>query len=233
MDFGKIADLLFPKRCLACGCSHNNYLCPSCRRSLLPVKIQRCPICEKSSFAGITHSSCRTRYSLDGGFSLYVYDRLWKKIISEIKFRLVREATDYLGRELAIKLRDCPLAPRWKSSHFIFVPVPIHYLKFKWRGFNQSEEILKSIGARLGLPLELSLVKRTRLTKSQAGLSQKLRKNNISGAFAVNENKTKDVREKNFVVFDDIWTTGTTIKELAKTLKKAGAGQVWGLTICR
>lgn len=83
------------------------------------------------------------------------------------------------------------------------------------------------VAQKLNLSFDKSVLKRKLATKSQVDLSQQQRKENIDKAFEIIE----EVRGKSFYIFDDVWTSGATLKSAAKTLKQAGAENVWGLTL--
>jgi len=134
--------------------------------------------------------------------------------------------------ELAIEaLRGRAVVSRWRERGFIFLPLPLFPARRLWRGFNQSEVILKGICRYFNLPFRTGLLKRESWTKEQARLRPGERAENIKNAFVVAD--AKETKRKNLVIFDDVWTTGATLMEAAKALKSAGADQVWGLTLCR
>ena len=119
----------------------------------------------------------------------------------------------------------------WRRELFTFTSVPLFPARRLWRGFDQSERMLKGICLKLNLPFKENVLERRRWTREQAKLTAKKRLKNIIGAFAA-VNKTS-VKNQNWVIFDDVWTTGSTLKESAKVLKTSGAKQVWALTLCR
>lgn len=106
------------------------------------------------------------------------------------------------------------------------LPVPIHPLRLRQRGFNQTAFLLK---AQRLLPLKTGWLKKKRFTPQQAGLTGKSRRENVRGSFAV---KTA-VASKKLLIFDDVCTTGQTLGEVCRCLKKAGAAEVHILTLSR
>ncbi len=102
------------------------------------------------------------------------------------------------------------------------VPVPLHPTRYWQRGFNQSLEIARFIATRLRLPLRPELCRRTRATPPQRNLNARQRHRNPHGAFAA----TKATQGLDIAVIDDVMTTGATVREVAETLKRAGAGRV-------
>ena len=104
----------------------------------------------------------------------------------------------------------------------LLIPMPLHPQRLQERGFNQSLEIAKIIAKQRQIPLDYQSVVRTKLTPPQASLPLKERAKNIKGVFAVNANLTG----KRIAIVDDVMTSGASLNELAKTLKKAGASHV-------
>lgn len=132
--------------------------------------------------------------------------------------RLLAEAVEQLGRSDD----DAPL----------LVPVPLHASKRGERGFNQAELIVRSAVKSLPQRLEVaSILKRERATHSQVGLTREERVANMRNAFRVTD--PERVKERTVIVVDDVMTTGTTVSECARVLKKAGAEKVWAATVAR
>lgn len=116
-------------------------------------------------------------------------------------------------------------------SESVFVPVPLHKKKLRKRGYNQAELLAKGLGKRFGLPV-VDCLQRVKETKTQVGLSKEERASNSRNAFAFNpafQNNLRGIKQA-FLV-DDVVTSGATLRECAKVLKKAGVEKVWGLTL--
>lgn len=227
-------DLLFPKRCVGCR-KFGVYFCGECIANIKQGELV-CPICEKGAVGGQTHPFCRHRNSLDGLWSLGVYGGALRSAITQLKYKWVRVLAEELI-DLVVQYWAfyqpfiLDKIKRSQGKGWVVVPVPLHALRQRWRGFNQSALIGQSLSKRLGLDYS-DVLKRTRFTKPQVGLKGKLRQENIKGAFAI----TSDFKPQtmNYVLLiDDVWTTGSTLRECAKVLKKAGAKQVWALTLAR
>jgi ComF family protein len=120
------------------------------------------------------------------------------------------------------------------GKEILVVPVPLHVRKLRQRGFNQSELIARAalkLKSNAGLRLNADLLERRRETKSQIGLSRHQRRENIRGAFVVAKPDELDGRE--VLLVDDVFTTGTTVSECARVLRRAGASKVYVATVAR
>ena len=221
-----ILDFIFPVSCLGCG-KPGMYICSECLGRVQVLK-PVCPYCEKASIDGFTHASCAKKYGLDGLTSIWKYEGVLKKAIQTLKYKYATEIT----RELCGYF-----VPQIHKSSFIIpnssvlVPIPIYWYRENYRGFNQSVKIGKVVAEKMGWGFELDLLIKTKPTTSQAGLSVKDRKKNLRDVFAINPNYLLPVT--NYLLFDDVFTTGSTLKEAAKVLKKNGASRVWGMTLAR
>jgi len=116
-----------------------------------------------------------------------------------------------------------------QSCHII--PVPLHPSRLKEREFNQSAILASVIGDRLGIPVLTDILLRERHTRPQVELDMKERKRNVVGAFSVQNGEM--IIDKDIILVDDVYTTGSTVNECAKSLKKNGAGMVYVVTIAR
>ncbi len=223
------SDWLFPKECFVCN-KKGSYLCPTCQSSLACQKEQFCPICGRLSIGGFSHPACLKKQGLDGLVSLFPFRSPVGKMLKSFKYHQVRELENSLASLTASALSENKILRFWRRQLFNFTSVPLFPARRLWRGFDQSERILKGTCLKLNLSFEENVLERRRWTKVQVKLIAKKRLRNMIGAFAV-VNKTL-IKNKNWVVFDDVWTTGSTLKESAKVLKISGAKQVWALTLC-
>ncbi|HUB01648.1 MAG TPA: ComF family protein [Terriglobales bacterium] len=164
------------------------------------------------------------------------YDEKLRDLVHLLKFDQVRPAAKVLGGLLAASIAK--LAPSLPSGSIAVVPVPLHFRKQAQRGFNQAELIarcgLKQLSrSEQSAPFELmphALI-RARETGSQIGLTRHQRRENLRGAFKVGD--PTQVRDRNILLVDDVYTTGATASECARVLLRAGAARVWVATVCR
>ena len=198
-----ILDLIFPKSCLECGRS-GGYICEACL-----AKVGR----------GRT-----SRYSI----SLFKYEGVIRKAIIALKYKFAFDIAKELAEACVSKIRSSPylLVP-----NACLVPIPLHKTRQNWRGFNQAEEVGKLLADKLGWKFEPNLLLRKTSGKPQVGLKGKARHENIKDVFEVNTNIQKNIGKSTVLVFDDVYTTGSTMREAIKTLSKRGFKRVFGLTI--
>jgi ComF family protein len=110
-------------------------------------------------------------------------------------------------------------------------PVPLHVKRVRHRGFNQAALLARTLGRRLGLPVSFDCLLRTCWTEPQTRLNREQRLHNVKDAFQVVD--TDKVKDRRILIVDDVYTTGTTLNECAKTLKGAGALEVHAVTVSR
>lgn len=113
----------------------------------------------------------------------------------------------------------------------VLVPVPLHRLRERRRGFNQAEILGKILAEAWSLPFLPDLLIRQKKTEPQYKLEGKERKDNVRGAF--NLGYKLSAKSYKLLLFDDVWTTGATMRTCGNLLKRAGARFVWGLTLAR
>jgi ComF family protein len=161
------------------------------------------------------------------------YESGLRELIHLLKFSGVRPAANILGRMLAEAIAR--LEPEFPAEGVAVVPVPLHRTKLRQRGFNQAELIacaaLKINPAPDRLRLYAGMLERTRETASQIGLTSHQRRENLRGAFRVAQRELVQGRE--VLVVDDVYTTGATVSECARVLRRAGATKVWVATVAR
>lgn len=186
-----------------------------------------CAVCGRQAVSGITHPICKRRHDIDGVFTSLVYRGVAKKLVYQFKFQPYLTNLRYIVSDLFYEgLIQQELFFKINHAHAVLVPIPLHTARERSRGYNQSEILATDLGKRLGLPVK-NLLTRTKPTVSQVGKTQKERRENIKGVFAL---KGK-VDASTVLLIDDVLTSGATMNEAAKTLKRAGVKEVWGLAL--
>lgn len=226
-----LLDFFFPKRCLSCG-KLGKYLCPHCLLLIRFIKINVCPVCERPAIGGAVHPGCQTRYSLDGLISFCVWEGPIKIAIHRLKYKpwILDLAPTLISLVVPSDLSRYQFIDKEKP---IVVPVPLYSTRRRQRGFNQAALLAELLAKKLNLQFRDDILFRKKKTKPQAELKGKERRKNIEDAFALNPNFKFPITNYQFLLFDDIWTTGATLRTCGAVLKRAGAKKVWGLTIAR
>jgi ComF family protein len=160
------------------------------------------------------------------------YDGGLRELIHLLKYNAIRPAANVLGRMLAEAIAE--LAPDFPAESVAVIPVPLHRAKLREREFNHAELIART-AVKLMAPARLHLcagaLERKRETPSQTGLTSHQRRENVRGAFGVAQPEAAKGRE--VLVVDDVYTTGATVSECARVLRRAGATKVWVATVAR
>jgi ComF family protein len=161
------------------------------------------------------------------------YEGGLRELIHLLKYGGVRPAANVLGRMLAETIAGLELNS--SSEPIAVIPVPLYRARLRDREFNQAETIaraaLKFTPASSGLRLCPGLLKRKRETVSQTGLTRHQRRENVRGAFAVS--RPEMIKGRPVLLVDDVYTTGATVSECARVLRRAGATKVWVATVAR
>lgn len=223
----KCLSLLWPEVCPFCEMLSKKGICDQCSKDLkeLEVKEPKCFKCgktilnEEDSFC--TDCTKQGRY-FECGTALWNHQGVVSESIYRFKYHNQRRYGMLIGRRIAESLRD--EVDKWGPQ--VIIPVPLCKRRRRERGFNQSLILALEIGEILNIPVR-EYVKRVKETLPQKNLDKQSRKANLREAFIIDEMP----RLKRVLIVDDIFTTGSTIDEMAKILKKAGVLQVFFLTI--
>jgi len=231
--FDFFLNFLYPHRCLSCG-KFGKYICDHCAAKIEFIDNNICPVCRKPAIDGKTHPKCQTRYSLDGLTSFFEYQRVIRKAIKKIKYRPFAFDISKILVSLALEKvdRDNLFSQIIKQKPFL-VPIPLHRSRERVRGFNQAEVLGKILADELNLSFFPDLLIRHQKTLPQYALKGRERKKNVRKAFKINPNYQLSIINYQFILFDDVWTTGATMRTCGNLLKRAGAKSVWGLTMAR
>jgi len=220
-------DFLFPKFCLSCN-KIGTYLCPKCQNKLEYFTYETCLYCERKSPYGLTHPGCQQEFGIDGHLTVFKYNETLKRIIKAFKYR--RAIAVWEEFRLLINPNKLIKLNNWPKANFL-QPIPLHINKLNDRGFNQAGFITAFFNQFLKLEVN-DLLLREKETKPQAQItSKRKRKSNISGAFRLK--KKTEVKNSVIILVDDLLTTGDTIKEAGKVLKRNGARLVFALTLAK
>ncbi|MFY9972742.1 MAG: ComF family protein [Chromatiaceae bacterium] len=228
MSPSSILDTLFPPTCLLCGApgSRDLDLCDGCAGAL-PWNRHCCARCalplDGAELDGALCGACQRRAPpYERCLAALRYETPVPNLVGAAKFRGRMNAVRLLGQLLArsVQAAGQPLPE-------VLVPVPLHRRRLAERGYNQALEIARVVARQLELPLEPGCCDRGVATLPQAGLDEGSRRRNIRGAFRARS----PLGLRDLAIIDDVVTTGSTVEELARVLKRAGAlhVQVWAL----
>jgi ComF family protein len=248
---GQIAEslfsVLFPSDCRICGAPLVKIsrlpLCQECLDAMRPIAGGVCALCGERLFSpyafadGASESRCGLCRRIEPAFARAAaygsYESGLRELIHLLKYGGVRPAANVLGRMLAEAI--AALEPGFPPDSVAVIPVPLHHTRLRQRGFNQAELIARAAMKVSGLGDRLHLcaavLERKRETTSQIGLTSHQRRENLRGAFRVARPEAVSGRE--VLVVDDVYTTGATVSECARVLRRAGATKVWVATVAR
>lgn len=224
-------DFVFPKYCINCR-KIGAYICANCFSFISFDVSMICLVCNNPTFDGVTHPKCRGKYTIDGAFSAVAYKGVVKKLIYNFKYKpFLSDLKNTLNELFYESIIQNEIFQKAYISKPILVPIPLHSKRLRKRGYNHARLLSEGLSKKLNLPM-IEALQRTKNTKSQFGLNLKDRKENIRDAFSVFPNYSITQLPNIFLV-DDILTTGSTLLEAARILKKNGVRRVWGLTLTR
>ena len=218
------AHALLPPACLLCaGYGTADGLCTGCSQSLPRLPAPHCPICAAPGTGAEVFGRCLIRRpAFDRVVAALVYTFPTDALVRALKYRGGLACARPLAAALADALDSEPYPD-------LVMPMPLAPRRLRERGFNQAMEIARLVGAEFGLGITANGCRRSRESAPQASLPWKERAANVRNAFACE----LDLEGKTIAVVDDVLTTGATLNELALTLKRRGAREVWGWVVAR
>ncbi|MDD8027206.1 MAG: ComF family protein [Acidobacteriota bacterium] len=232
----RLAELLiFPSACRLCGRlldePGERVLCRACLAGLAPLRGPACPRCGRSIAAGGESYPCGACRAAEPPFSRHrsagAYGGTVKEAILLFKFRKFRPLAKPLAAFVVSSLGD--ERALWEEG--VFVPVPLHRKRRRERGFNQAAALAGEMGRLTGRPVEARALRRIADIPPQTTMGKAERKANVRGAFRVVH--PERIRGRVVVLVDDVFTTGSTLGECARVLRRAGAADVRALTVAR
>lgn len=215
--------LLYPPTCLLCGARGRTRLdlCNGCLAAL-PAVVNPCRGCGAPlpSGAGEICGRCQRRPTrFDSIVVPFHYAHPMDWLVQRLKFQGRLAHARLLGELLARAVTASGL-----QAPALVLPVPLHSARLRERGFNQAEEIARHVARRLHLSLGSRCLGRHKATAAQMGLPASQRRANVRGAFVINA--PERIAGCHVALVDDVVTTGSTVDELARALKRSGAARV-------
>lgn len=224
-------DWLYPKSCIFCKEELDDVsssFCEKCFQNVNIIETSLCPKCGKiRERSSSLCYDCRTRsHYFVSGRGMFVYDDFLKKSLFGLKFF----KHTWIGSEYGKLLGAYYISNNLPEVDMI-IPVPLHFLRYLERGYNQAEIIASSIAKAINKPIHSNYLKRSKATKAQKDLSDKQRPLNMLKAFKMNAKYVDKIKDKRILIIDDIYTTGSTMDGCAKVLLEKGAREVYFLTV--
>ena len=207
-------NLCYPNVCGVCEKINNNYICNKCNMKIKQYK--------KSNIDNIDSNKRFNTHAY-----IFIYDGIIRKKIIKYKFL----NAPYLYYFFSSVILDDLKLIEYIKQFDIIIPVPLHKKRRKKRGYNQSELIAKELSKKLNIQLHMNVLYKYINNLPQSSLNQEERKHNIKDAYIL---KNKElIKNKNILIFDDIYTTGNTVNECSKLLKNAQVNNIGVLTIAK
>lgn len=206
-----ILDFIYPKVCGICENINKKSLCEKCKKALKPYQINTIEKVKNKHF--------------DYQVKILKYEGLVRSKIIEYKFN----EKSYLYKTFGKIILNNEKIYSFLKKYDIMICVPMYSKKKHLRGYNQSELIAKEIAKKLAIKLQANNLIKVRDTKKQSTLTKSQRKINLKDAFKIQKNEK--IKDKNIILFDDIFTTGNTVEECSRMLKQAGAANIVILTL--
>ena len=213
-QLGLLFSYIYPNYCGICGKLNEDCLCKKCEIQLNKNK------------------KIKTEKYIDEPFESHTYLFLYQGIIRDkiIEYKFQNKA--YLARMFAKLIWNEESIVKKMENYDYIIPVPIHKKRKQQRGYNQSELMLKYIICEKNR-INTKLLKKEINNLPQSSLNKENRKQNVLGVYAFQYKMEEIIKGKTILVFDDIFTTGNTVKECSKILKNAGANKIDILTIAK
>ena len=226
--------LLYPAACSICGKNirAGEYLCDGCEGKLIRIVAPFCQTCsepfEGSIDNAFTCANCSHRaIYFDAAVAAYRGRGVVRDVIHQFKYARQIHLRHLVARWLRAAMDD----QRLRNCDFDYiVPVPLHPARERERGFNQASLLSELLSAQISIPSK-AVLERVRYTTTQTALDRSERMENLHNAFRLRKNA--DVRGLRVLLIDDVLTTGSTLSECARVLKRAGAASVHAATAAR
>lgn len=210
---------IFPKTCEFCGKIDKNYLCEDCKQNLEKSKIFLNEI--------QNYSKDKQKYFTEHAY-IFSYDAIIREKLIKYKFN----DKPYLSKMFYEFFRKNKKICGFLKKYDIIIPVPMTKNKLKQRGYNQAKLIAEQIAKNTDdLSMNLNVLIKCKENKTQSKLNKLQRIENVKNVYKIQNERI--IKNKNILIFDDIYTTGSTCNECAKILKEAGCNEIGVITIAK
>jgi competence protein ComFC len=225
--------MFYPTNCVGCGYpqSPGVQICNMCLRGLTPIRAPFCWTCSRPFDGEISAEfKCPSCEGRDMGFECAVAPFQATGLLRDLIHRFKYSGQYYLRHLLADFIMEGFNDDRLGTAADLIIPVPLHPVRRRERGYNQSEALAEIVSGKSGIPYA-SVLRRRIPTQTQTQFDRQQRMQNLRNAFILRENR--DVHGKNLLLLDDILTTGSTLAECAQVLRRAGACSIKAVTVAR
>lgn len=223
-------DLLCPEKATCLLCSKEikkGEFCTKCELELVYNRKNRCARCSRPTVSVEDNvcEECKNRPTVfyDQAVAPFIYTGTALRLMRALKYHDRRDVAKFFATHMEKEYHTLP-----KTD--IIVPVPMHKSKYVDRMYSQSTELAVALGERVGAKVDDTICEKKENTVSQTSLTKEKRLENVKGSFKVL--KKDEIKDKSVLIVDDVFTTGATCSELARTLKKSGAKKVYVLCAC-
>lgn len=226
-----LKDTLYPCRCPSCRrIVYNEAFCDNCWKKLVFIEKPICSICGepldiKTNQSILCGHCLNKKHYFNKAVSVFIYNRTIARAIYRLKFDRKIFLSKFFAKFIVKNVKEF-------DSDYI-VAVPIYKNRLEERGYNQSLLLVKEISKIINVPYIEDAILKIKNTLPQTKLTTNKRKTNLKSAFKINEKYRDLIKDKNILIIDDVLTTGATVDECAKILKKNGAGRVFIGAIAR
>lgn len=239
----KLLDLIYPRRCMCCKnifpFNENKYVCDDCLKIFKTPKDNTCIKCGRQLYENKEYNKTMCKFCVDfkngklsedttfyyvKNYPIFIYNDASKIPIFELKYGKKLQNLDGINVLIKNYLANIDL-----SFIDVVIPIPMNKKKLKKRGFNQAELIAKLVSDNIGKPYFNNIIIRNKNTSVQSNKSPKARYENLAHCFSVI--KKESILNKNVLLIDDIFTSGSTINSSSKQLVLNGAKNVYSLTL--
>lgn len=210
----RVLDFIFPPVCGLCGKVESRYICDKCNKIIESITLNKIDTYNNMYFSKHLY--------------IFKYEDIIREKIIDYKFN----NKVYLYRMFSEMILKNENNINFLKQYDILIPVPIHRIRKKRRGYNQSELIARNISEEIkNIKLKLNILKKEKNTSAQSLLTKVERMENVKDVYKIiNAN---EVKNKKVLILDDIFTTGSTINECSKVLKEAGSIDIGAITIAK
>lgn len=237
--FRKLIDIVYPPRCHICHDfllngqreDESQFFCRTCAADFYRITSPLCPVCSTPLDSSLDDHLCedclRKRPHYEATYACYMYNGAIMDAIHQFKYGSKSFLSESLGPLFAQFAENVVQ----QSATTLTVPVPLHPKRLRERGFNQSLLLARHVAGKLGTELDFLSLRRVKYTNPQTGLGKEERRKNVRNAFQVVSPEA--VKDKTVLLIDDVATTGNTLNECSRILRKSGCTDVYCLVLAK